>query len=298
MRKVKYLLDASTSEHYANSMLVARRNWDKILAPNEVLNLLKKKLTKAYINYGYQYLGDEHEWYEGKGYVATDTKVENWNFFEKMNWASRDVSQISESWKSSLKEIIAFCDREGIALTLVSAPMSNYLLTCAGNYDDFINKVRELISGTGVEYYDFNLCREEYFPSKSELYMDNNHINRDGVEIYCKSLAQLINGEVGESEMFYDSYSAKLADISEEIYGIKYSEHSTGDGKTTMQCTVITNAPNAELEVTVWENDGTLILRRDYSVERSFTIPEITEGKCHVRLKLADGTVRERCIEI
>lgn len=197
--KIQYLIHASSSDYYVNSFIPARRNWPKLFDIEYVKNLLIKKQSVDYKNYAYTYVTRDTEWYAGKGYVANNNAIEGWNYFSNKNWNNVDFDDVSDDWMNTLRDIIAFCEKEEISLTLVSAPISNFMLSGIGNYDEYVELVQTIIYDTDVDYYDFNLCKEEYFPNTSTLFEDADHVNRYGAELASHLLADFINGNISNA---------------------------------------------------------------------------------------------------
>ncbi len=242
LRKVDYLINASSKEHYANSFILARRNWEKLLDPGYITELWKKKATEDYKSYAYTYATTYNEIYVGKGYMSTPLKMENGSFFSNYSIDPLDISAISEDWKNSLLEIINYCKDNGIELTLVSAPVSNFQLTAVGNYDAYIDFVNEFIRDTGIQYYDFNLCKENYFPNDGTLFRDMGHLNYPGAELFDNLFMDFFSGKISEDDLFYHSYQEKLEHLQEDIFGITSLE----DPK--QHCIAIEPVANAPVE--------------------------------------------------
>ncbi|MCI8417907.1 MAG: hypothetical protein HFI33_10530 [Lachnospiraceae bacterium] len=129
LTKINYLLNASSKKHYVNSFIVARRNWDKLFDINYIGELISKKQTDTYRNYGYEYITGDTEWYAGKGFVANKVRIDRWNLFLEGGGEGFDFNNVSTDWIETLGDIIRFCEKKDISLTLVSAPMSNFYLS-------------------------------------------------------------------------------------------------------------------------------------------------------------------------
>lgn len=242
LRKADYLIHASSREHYANSFILARRNWEKLLEPGYIAELLSKKATEDYKSYAYTYATTYNEIYVGKGYMSTPLKMENGAFFSNYSIDPLDISAISEDWKKSLLEIINYCKDNGIELTLVSAPVSNFQLTAVGNYDAYINFVNDFIKDTGIKYYDFNLCKESYFPNDGTLFRDMGHLNYPGAELFDNLFMDFFSGKISEDELFYNSYQEKLEHLPKDILGITSLED------IEQHCIAIEPVTNAPVE--------------------------------------------------
>lgn len=288
--KIQYLLNASTKEHYPNSFIIARRNWKKFFDQDYVKNLIIKKGADAYKNYEYTYAtGFAGDIYVGKGFVTNEGSAGDWNFYSARAWDLINIDDVSEDWIHSLEDIIAFCEKEDISLTLISAPMSNYLLAGIENYDEFVKLVQGIVAETNVDYYDFNLCKEEYFPNTSLLFKDADHLNDDGAETFSYLLADFINGEVSEDELFYGSYNEKLEKLEPTVFGISYHDEKNENGELARVCRIIsTGNDNLEYEVSVLSTEGDAYKIQDYSGNRYFNIVPEEHGKIIVAYRLKD----------
>lgn len=287
--KLQYLTNASTKDYYPNSFILARRNWTKLFDEEYVRNLLLKKKSNAYKNYEYTYVTGESEWYGGKGYVANKEIVENWNYFSPDGWGNINIDDVSEDWFHYLEAIIAFCDKKGISLTLISVPMPDYLLAGAGNYDAYVELVQSVIEGTNVKYYDFNLCKEQYFPNKSSFFKDTNHMNCYGAEIFSFMLANLINGEISEDALFYDSYAEKLENLKPTVFGISYHDDKNENGKPIRNCKIIsTGNDNLEYEISLSTMEGEVFKIQEFSNNDLFTIVPEDHGIATITYRLSN----------
>lgn len=287
--KVQYLLNASTKDYYPNSFILARRNWSKFFDADYIKDLIIKKRTDAYKNYEYEYVTRDSEWYVGKGYVANNETIEDWNYFSARGGSNIDISKISEDWVHTLEDIITFCDERDISLTLVVAPVPDYMLASIENYDEYIEFIKNIIAGTNVNYYDFNLCKEQYFPSTSSLFQDDNHLNCYGAEEFSYLLADFINGEISEKELFYESYSEKLENLEPTVFGISYCNNKNDDGEQFRYCKIVSNEnANLEYEIILSPEGGKTYKIQDFSDNRFFTIEPDEHGVLTIAYRVID----------
>lgn len=287
--KYQYLLDASAKDYYLTGFIPARRNWAEFFDADYVKELLIKKGTDAYINYEYTYVTEEASRYAGKGYVAYKRSIENWNYFSPGGWGNINLDNVSDDWRHSLEEIIAFCDKRNIPLTLISAPVPNFLLAGAGNYDEYVGLVQSVIEGTNVDYYDFNLCKETYFPNTSSLFADDNHLNCYGAESFSHLLADLINGIITEDELFYASYDEKLENLEPTVFGISYHDDKNEDGETVRNCKIVsTGNKGLEYEISSLTAGGEFCRIQDFSDNSLFAIASEEHGTFTIAYRLTD----------
>lgn len=80
------------------------------------------------------------------------------------------------------KKIISICEENNIPLIFYSTLISDFFLNASGNYDIYISNVRQFLREFGYQFYDFNLCKEEYLTLSDYNFYDNNHLNKTGIE--------------------------------------------------------------------------------------------------------------------
>ena len=289
--KYVYLLNASGSEHYANSFIVARRCWKKMFEPGYIPGLLKKKNTEAYRNY--EYVKHENAEYAGKGYIKNLPSVKDWDFFDTWGWVPAAPETFSGDYKNDLMNIIDFCREHGIKLTLISAPTSDFCLTAIGDYDDYIAWVRSVAKENGIEYYDFNLCKEQYFPSTSEYFIDPVHLNYKGADKLADTFSELVNGKVSYDDMFYDSYGEKLNSLEPTVFGVTFMNEYADNGEIIKNCRIVSSSPETlEYRISVSPDTSDEYLLRDYSSDPSFIMDPDVTGTVTVEYRSSDGSGR------
>lgn len=286
--KIQYLLQASSKEHYFNSFILARRNWNCFFNPDYVKDLVIKKATDTYRNYEYAYITGDSEWYVGKGYVANNGIINEWNYFSNNGWDSINFNNIAEDWINTLKKIIRFCEKNEIGLTLVTVPMPDYLIASLENYDEYIDFVDEIISDTEVDYYDFNLCREKYFPNTSTVFMDDNHMNCYGAEIFSHIFADFISNKILQRELFYKSYEEKIRNLGPSVLGISYQDYDSRQEKCVRKCKIVSTRNNLEYEITVAPIGKEPYKVQDFSENRFFELVPNENGVISIRYRLTN----------
>ncbi len=279
LSKVLYLLNASGSEHYANSFIVARRCWKKLFDPVYIRDLISRKLSSDYRKYAYTYITHPESEYAGKGYIKNHPRAKEPGFFDSWGFYPAAVETFSEDYKNDLINIIDYCKKHGIELTLICAPTSDFCLTAIGDYDDYIDWVQKIASERGIDYYDFNLCKEQYFPVTSDVFVDPVHLDHDGAVRLNSAFCSLVKGEVSYDEMFYSSYREKLDHTDPAVFGITYTNEYADDGTVTKNCRIVSNREDElEYEITASLTDGSKLLLQDYSKNISFVLDPGQKG--------------------
>lgn len=288
LRKYAFLLQASSNEHYVNSFIVARRDWEKLYDPVYMRDLVKKKLTDDYRDYKYTYVTDNGQAYQGKGYVTNNGVAPEYYCFQC--WPIY-VDGFSKDWENSLKKIISYCDKEGIELTLVSAPMPNFALAGMGNYDDYLGKVNGIIEGTGVNYYDFNFCKEEYIPNTSGIFRDTDHLNTEGAELFSTVFAKFFTGQIREEDLFYSSFNEKLSHFDPMILGLGHQDRASAYSDEIVRHLQVVSTRYEGIEYRIYltpEGEETCMVQ-DFSENREFEIPLDSHGICTIEWKIKDA---------
>lgn len=249
--KTKYLLSASGYEHYGNSFFPARRNWENLLEVDTVISILDKKLTPEYLNY--KFAKDSTTSYAGKGYFPVDEKIEDGCFVYPYHTPAINTDNISEDWMNSLYEIIEYCKQQDIELTLVSTPIQTAILQDMGNYDVYVSYVNELVQEYGIEYYDFNLIHPQYFPVNTELFYDDDHINKDGAEIFSYLLGELLKKNIEKKEVFANTFLEKYEVLEEKIFGLIVS-NDVANSRIVIEPITNIDVNDLNIELIVYSN--------------------------------------------
>lgn len=287
VRKMKYLLNASSKEYYMNSFIPATRNWEQLFDPEYMKSILRQKNTDAYKNY--EWVGGD---FENRGYVYTAGVVADdkfWNAEAYYDMTSTLRAGGDSDWRRSLQCIIDFCRKNGIELTLFSTPMPEW--TIAGiQYQQYIDMCRRIAEEYGIEYYDFNLCREEYFDANDRsLFSDEDHMNNSGAMQFSVLFAKFFTGQLPDQrgEIFYGTYDEKLAAEAACVYGI--AGPAADESGSANRCRIISNREQGmEYRITVIPQDRETVILQDYDGNRDFTLPAGETGMLYIDWRMAD----------
>lgn len=250
--KAEFLLHATPARYYLNSFLPLGQGRTLTHNPSEIPEIVKGKFSYNYRHFisdvdSYQgkgyiashvYLEPEEE-EAGSSSVERDSTAADSESGTTQEGSSLNRNGVLERQKAVfqkeleatppspipdripeedqvvLNDIISFCQEKEISLTFVVTPMSDYYLSQIGNYDDYIAMVRTFLAGKDVPFYDFNLARTEYLDlSDVKYYTDSNHLNRDGARLFSEVFGKFFTGQIPEADLFYSSYSEKLADLA------------------------------------------------------------------------------------
>ena len=131
--------------------------------------------------------------------------------------------------KDYLIKIIEYCQDKDIPITLFVSPMDNLRLVSTMGYDLYVDQIKGIAKEYGIEFYDFNLVKDEYLPVyQGGYFSDSGHMNSSGAEIFTPFFAKVVSGDYSENEKyFYSSYAEKLEREAPSLYGIYYRELET-----------------------------------------------------------------------
>lgn len=273
LNKVRFLLEASSPEYYVNSFLPARRNWEGLLHPEEIRRLLEKKGTAAYRNFL------PFDDYKGKGFASGQGRIRDGLLLDTAGFDRIHTESPSADWLKTLREIIDYCEKKGVELTLFSAPMTLFQTAGVGNYDEYIALIRSLTEGTDVRYWDFNLCREQWFDQAPDLFEDAGHLNAEGAERFSRVFAAFFSGEIAPEELFYGSMAEKLAAHGADILGLSYLD--SGDGMRKLKI-VSTMPEGTRFSAVLVREDGSTVTLLDREPELFFEIPQDAHGTVRI----------------
>lgn len=223
VNKLSYMFSITNDiEKYIDILIPFSRYREHIGDYEYIKSTIETKKTNDY-----QY-SDEYEKYLDKGFRYSEIvfKAEDRTFKRNQGLGENPMAQSSELY---LRKAIEYCQKKDIPVTLFISPMYNLQPVSAGNYDNYINQMKGIAAEYNLDFYDFNLVKEEYFPIQSlEYFRDVDHLNSTGATLFTNFFYKVVSGDVVENQKyFYDSYAQKLLSEEPEVYGIYYRKSGT-----------------------------------------------------------------------
>ena len=284
LRKLRYLIEASPKEYLINSFIPPRRNWTGLFDPAAMYSLAVKKCSTEYHNYEWIAPENTDEFYIDRGFVGNEGSADPedlWNSMAYNPVTVRDSIGRGDLWYGSLERIVRFCRNRNIELTFFIAPEQEATVVGRGNYQEYHALIASLAAEYQVPFYDFNLCRPEYFDANDKsLFKDEDHLNTRGAEIFSWLTGEFFSGKISENDLFYDTYTDKITTNSISFYGISGPSEPSEDG--LLNCRIISGTDVAEFRITAIAENGQETLIQDYSANREFTLPENEHGTLHI----------------
>lgn len=269
--KIDYLVHASDKEYWINSFLIARRNWSSFFDSTYVKNVIAAKQTDEYKNYEYVRNEGDVEYYVDRGFVANDAEVSPDTHFNAKAYG--EIGEISRDcdWYNSVVDIVSYCKKHNIEITLFVTPEPEWTLVGKGDYDKYHEFINEIAKELEVDFYDFNLCKNEIFDTNDgTLFKDEDHLNTKGAEKFSVIFGQLFTGKLQTDDVLYSSFDEKISAENKAIYGIA---GPSVDESGNRNCMIISGSNDYEYQVIETKADGSQELLKDFNKNKDFVIP-------------------------
>lgn len=265
LNRVSLLLNAGSPDNYVNSFILGRRNYEKLLDFPWIFENVTFKRTPFYRTF--QYISGTGEEYLGKGFVGSTVTMENSGIYCDYSEPAISDNYISDDSRKYIQKIIAYCEKNNIKLTFYTAPMEDLVLSVI-DYDNYVSQVNTLLSGTGVSYYDFNLCDTEVLSLDASDFMDLNHLNLNGAEKFTTVFSRFFTGGLDDS-IFFETYTDKLDSMKDTpVLGLVLLETENEDSGRVWEITGTTVVPvELEYEITVFSDSLGEIREQDFGTD-------------------------------
>ena len=226
--KIEYMLSIAGAEKYVDIFFPFSRYRTKLDNWDYIRQTMESKGTTAYVNF------EQHnEYVDGNGIFEYKEQGYQYNtrkFLDKQRLYKQykilGENPIGEKSEKYLRRIISYCQKRDIPITLFVSPIDELQLISVEHYDNYINQVRKIAREYGIEFYDFNLTKEEYLDIQHGKYFrDIDHLNYKGADIFTPFFSKVVSGTPSENEKyFYASYEEKLQSTAPAIYGLYYKD--------------------------------------------------------------------------
>lgn len=297
--KMEYIYFMCKKEHYPETVLPLLRYRSKLFDTEYIADQITHKSEKEYKDYKYTIKNEATDEikveYRDKGYCynAGECRLFDISLIWKKN-KILDENPMTEDAELYLRRIIEFCRDEGIDITLFSSPVYELQMISVGNYDAYVKQIQKIAAEYGMNYYDFNLCKEEHFPIQSqENFFDIGHLNSVGAERFTAFLWKVT--EENRVDYFYDSYLEKLKNSEEAFYGLVYSDDEE------MRCYQIASNREKGMEYRIEslsEDGEDYICLQDYSENKEFQMNGNEHGVFRIAVRKTGDQDAFRTCEI
>ncbi len=128
------------------------------------------------------------EKYSPKGYIYCDYNMLPDEFDKTNQFKNTDGKKwvASSSQLKYLNKIIELCNKKGIRLKFVTAPVANVSIGYIKNYDYIHNYIEDIANKNGIKYLDYNILNKDGTFFNNDNFRDDAHLNNSGAEIADK----------------------------------------------------------------------------------------------------------------
>lgn len=313
--KLEYMFTISKPEKYMDTLMPFVRYRTKLDNWEYVMQTIDYKREEQYRTYEYISEWDENsDDYWKQGYQSSSRTYNDKNRFFSQGkiLAENPMGETSEEY---LRKILDYCRKRDIDITLFSIPVYELVLISTENYDNFISQVKAIAAEYDVEFYDFNIAKEEYLPiHQGANYIDMNHLNSKGADMFTEFFDKVVSGTASENEeFFYSSYAEKLQSEPADIYGLYYrdakveaDEESADDGEDAPKsvskirtCRIASNwNEGTEYRIILTPNEGDQYVVQEFAENNEFTISPEEHGICTIVARMKDSPDDVKTCEI
>lgn len=207
------------------------------------------------------------------------------------------VGKTSEQY---ISKIINYCKNRDIDITLFCAPMDELQLISTEHYDNYIDQIKGIAEEHDVEFYDFNLAKEEYLPIHNAEYFRNaDHLNSAGGDLFTLFFSEIVSGDPADNaKFFYNSYKEKLQTISPTIYGIYWRDSKDTEGQTRIFNVASNREEGMEYKIILTPDGEEQMVIQDFMENKEFIRSKDEHGICTVIARVKDNSNDLRTLEI
>jgi len=237
--KLEFLLNASSKDWYINSFFAPSRFGNYLLDLKRFERVVKSKRSDQYLNNQ----GPEN-FYRGTTTVAGGAgNPKMTELIGRYDLARIEDNIISDYSLQCLNRLVDLCEEKNIELVLVTTPFTYFHLAGMEDYTTFYEYVKQYAEDKGIEYLDFNLCKNEMLPLVDEDFLDIHHLSGKGAEKYSKVFVDaMMNYDKKEREtFFYNNVDEKIADLPPQTFGIVYEP--IDEASETYEVRIVSNYP-------------------------------------------------------
>lgn len=279
LTKMQYMLSIAGVDKYVDILFPFCRYREKLDDWSYIKETIESKQADNYLAYKYYNEHDDgngYDEYRKQGYFYS-TRV--FKDTERLYQQTRILNEnpMGETSEQYLRKIITYCQKRNIPITLFIVPIDDLRLISTINYDAYVNQVREIAKEYKVDFYDFNLAKEEYLPIKSgEYFKDIHHLNHTGSDMFTSFFNEIVSRNAHENmKYFYNSYAEKLNKTKPKVYGLYFSDSEIiGENKERIRTLWIASNREEEMEYRIYllPDEGEKVLLQDFSKDKRYEV--------------------------
>lgn len=301
VNRASYMLAIGGQEQYLNIIYPFSRYRINLGDWSKIKGLIERKESKMYADY-------ENEWeygdgngkctYERQGFQrCTRIYKDSQKFYPQME-RLMDYS-IGERNEKYCRDMIEYCKKEEIPITLFVSPIFDLQLISTEGYDDYNMAIRELAAEYDVPFYDFNLAKDAYLPIQDGKYFrDVGHLNQYGAQLFTPFFYEVVSREEEDNkEYFYNTYKERLGESKPSIYGLYVK--TLNERKSSQVLQIAANREfGIEYRITLIPDGEKRKMIQDFKEKKEFRTPLEEHGVCIIVARLKDNPVEMQTMAI
>ncbi|MCH5256685.1 MAG: hypothetical protein J1D87_05300 [Lachnospiraceae bacterium] len=302
INKMVYTLSITGIDKYVDTFFPFVRYREQLNNHTYINSVISKKKDADYLAYRYRIYNEEKQFteeYQQQGFHYITLTIPDTAFSAEIRII--EENPMGRESKEYICKIINYCQKRDIPITLFVAPMIELNLVRLGNYDYYINQVREIAEEYQVPFYDFNLAKEEYLSfQRNEHFRDFHHLNSAGADIFTPFFHEVVSQEFSENEKyFYTTYAEKIESTDPAIYGLTYKTAADETQNTVRIYNIASNREEEmEYRIIMTPNDGEQYIVQDFSTNKDFTVDEQENGICKIVARMKNDHKEVQTMEI
>lgn len=291
--QIEYMMKMSDISRYPETIFPFLRFKSQVLDFEHISEQLFNKQREMYKNYEYKTEEDSGvEEYQAKGYYYSDGEIAKSDLFCNQAKIFENEPMTGEA-EGYLRKIIKYCISNDLEITLFSSPIYDLRLFSLENYDAYVNQINAIAEEYGIEYLDFNLCKEEYLPiQEGQYFMDMQHLNGKGAKMFTTLFHDVMSTpEEARNKYFYSSYKEKNSNTDFRLIGIiyLYMADKGGEGR---EVRIASNKENEiEYQILFTPENGETSMVQEFSYNRDFSVLLNQKGTYTISAREKDSRV-------
>lgn len=282
LNKLNFIVSMCPRDKYLDTLFPFIRFRDKLFDSAYVGETVVKKMTTDYKNYLYK-TTDENGTieYMDKGFHNATIQLREEQLFWSQGQKIDTIHPITESSEEYLRKIIELCKNENINIVLFITPIYELQMLSTGDYDLYCESVKRIAGDYQIDFYDFNLCKQEYLDIQHrEYFMNMGHLNAVGSWIFTDFFWKVVNGtDEKNKEFFFSTYKEKVRSGNPEVFGLISSD----GGNSQYNIEIASNVEEGiEYRIQAINSDGEEKIIQNYSENRQFLIPSDEHGLFYI----------------
>ena len=180
-------------------------------------------MTKDYFDYSIECVDNRDGGgpYLGKGFFIVRNLMRDSGFGE-FKAISFDADGVDKETVEIFRKIVKYCKEQNIRLVCTTSPITPSMLTC-GDYGKVTEYFTSLCEEQDVEYYDFNLIKDDVLDFEDTDYVDyDGHMVGELADRYSHVLGDVIS----RTQEYYGKESSEVESVVSDSFYASYDEMS------------------------------------------------------------------------